>query len=231
MGILSDSYRTYVLNDFSAVSKAVFYIFEESVSTGYLESKAQLPVQINPSKISGTVGDSKIAFVKDESGETHAALKSHTKSEEDNKFEIELIYDIYDEYNARTMNGISNVSLINDLSLADTKTTSLENLKRLAGDTRYRTLFLWGKIQIFGILSQVSFDYTAFSRWGDPLKAEAKVTIEKEHQGFKPDKLGFRKEVQPLESPRLHALKTTISAYQKSESGLVTAAAIIDALR
>lgn len=57
MGILGPNYRTYVLNDFSLVRKAVFYV---RVDGGFKDIKYRiaesLPVQINPSSISQKVG-------------------------------------------------------------------------------------------------------------------------------------------------------------------------------
>ena len=229
MSILKPNYRTYVLNDFSAVAKAVFYVLKRDTKTGGYKVITKLPVQINPSRISGKVGESRNKFVKDMRREGEASLKSHKEGDEDNKYEITLTYDIYDEYNTRTMNGISNASLINGMSLFDQETTTLEKLKMLAGDFTKKVLFLWGDIQIFGLLEEVQFEYTAFSRWGNPLKAEATVSIKKIHLGYERDLLEMRIERQPLENLKLDT--TTIKASQKSESIAVTAAAAIDALR
>ena len=38
-------------------------------------------------------------------------------------------------------------------------------------------LFSWGGIKFFGIIRDVSCNYTAFSPWGDPLKCEAVVDM------------------------------------------------------
>ncbi len=234
MNSLTSSYRTYVLNDFSAVSKAVFYILlkSENIKGSYTIFE-KLPVQINPTKISCTVGESRNKFVKDMQREAEASLKSHQEGDEDNMYEISLVYDIYDEYNVRTLNGISNASFIKGgMSLFDEKTTSLEKLKMASGDSEKFVLFIWGDIQIFGHIEKVTADYTAFSRWGNPLKADATIHIKKVHLGFDKFKKGtarLRKERQPLDT--LEIPKTIIESYQKAENALVTAAAAIDALR
>lgn len=234
MNSLTSSYRTYVLNDFSAVSKAVFYIMlETNKKTQSYKIFEKLPVQINPTKISCTVGESRNKFVKDMLNEETASLKSHQEGDEDNMYEISLVYDIYDEYNVRTLNGISNASFINGgMSLFDEKTTSLEKLKMASSDPEKFVLFIWGDIQIFGHIEKVTADYTAFSRWGNPLKADATIHIKKIHLGFDQFELGtarLRKERQPLDLLELGG--NTIKNYQKAENALVTAAAAIDALR
>ena len=59
--------------------------------------------------------------------------------------------------------------------------TSLPNLIQYAEEGKYYAYFCWGDIRKFGLLSGVSVEYTAFSPWGQPLKAEADVHITPEY--------------------------------------------------
>ncbi len=172
------NYRTGVLNDFSTVSKAKFYVLESKGNNLIL--KDTLPVQINPSEFrlecksnmfmleglkqntNPLLGTGGIPLVK----------RKRTRSLED--IDIPLRFDIYDEYNVRTLEGVDVITT--DMSLTNEKLTSLPNLIKCWKEGNY-VKFMWGKIDYFGIISNISGTYSAFSRWGDPLKCDATVTL------------------------------------------------------
>ena len=162
------SYRTGVLNDFSIVSKAAFYILRPDGGNGYtLEEK--LPVQINPSEFRHNCM-CKVYSLRD------ATSNSDLKVEElPSSINIPLKFDIYDEYNARTLNGAG--ALMADVSLMNKQLTSLPKLIENWGKTDTYTFFKWGQMEYFGIISNIDCTYTAFSRWGEPLKCDATVSI------------------------------------------------------
>ena len=60
-------------------------------------------------------------------------------------------------------------------------------------------MFVWGNIEHFGLISSVNVKYTAFSRWGHPLKADVTVKIVEQPLGY--DKYGAQEK--PTASGRL----------------------------
>lgn len=179
-GLLGTNYRTSVLNDFSIVSKAVFYVLghKKSDTTKYEFIKA-LPVQINPDHLYH-VSDRKLTHqgcISGGGGKSKFGFDSSSTSE---SIDIRVIYDIYDDYVA------GGEFIGKDISLLNPDYTSLPELIDLAAissssdqpkDDKVRVLFKWGEIKHFGILTSASVDYTAFSRWGSPLKAEATFSM------------------------------------------------------
>lgn len=201
------SYRTSVLNDFSTVRKAFFQVYHDEgyKHPSFAFSKEmvnrnfkfvdQFPVQLNPNSLHlDYYGKSKQQLKPIDSRFCAGVpLRTPDPSGGGNAGEvsIELKYNIYDEYNARTMNGAipgSEISLHSD----GQKVTSLEELRKYAGRFEYYTMFIWGDIHIFGFLEDLKVDYTAFSCWGEPLTATANITIQR--QGLEYDKNGIEKD-------------------------------------
>ena len=60
---------------------------------------------------------------------------------------------------------------------------------RLNTDNKYasqfKILFKWGEVRYFGVMTGIGVEYTAFSRWGSPLKAEVTVSMSLEQEGTK----------------------------------------------
>ena len=150
------------------------------------------PVQINPHKINIIQGSNKVYNAPGgiTSGDTtHTYHIRYPEHDDDHKLTIELNYDIYDEYNVATMDGALNshkYSLFNDelVSLQRLQDMAAKNKLKIAnpisgaGDyPNCYVLFVWGQIEFFGEITKVDFDYTKFSRWGDPLAANGTVTI------------------------------------------------------
>lgn len=213
----TSSYRTYVLNDASIVSKARFYILNNQVNpNNEFEIEKILPVQINPTSIKGANCFPRPAQISGAGNPNDAALHrlfSVYPNVDDEKLsheiEIELKYNIYDEYKAATMDGM--LGAASSLSLENPDVTSLYYLKNCVP---HCTLFLWGDIQIFGVIINVDYTYESFSRWGNPLSASATVTITEQPTGKDPT------ETKPLDSGRLS------SAAQLGIKGFIAADAI-----
>lgn len=239
MGLLSSNYRTSVLNDFSIVSKAVFYIMKEnsglfSGTYGRVTGESPLPVQINPAELSFSYGDEKkdtryyrgLNLTK-EAGMEPPILKMPNSSL-GGELKIDLKYDIYDEYFVRTMDGLVTSSLLgtdsSEMSLMSESATSLKRLTDFAGLPGYYVLFVWGNISYFGLLNDVQVNYYAFSRWGDPLKANASVVIKKCPLKYD-EKTGLEKP--PMESGQIDTIsKTFIKSYTKT-SDILNKAALV----
>ncbi|MDR1627666.1 MAG: hypothetical protein LBR79_02705 [Oscillospiraceae bacterium] len=218
----TSSYRTYVLNDAAIVSKARFYIMSENLnSSGQFELEKILPVQINPSEMEamnsykrvkqkrGLTGDSVI----DRVFSAHAGDEGH-----DHDITIKLNYNIYDEYKAATMDGM--LGALTSMSLDDEDTTSLRYLINCVPSN---ALFLWGDMQIFGVISHVGYSYTAFSRWGNPLAATADIVI-------KEQRLSSDIEKKPLETTKISSIVSgSIKSMQKVEEITNTAALLATA--
>ena len=89
--------------------------------------------------------------------------------------DIRLIFDIYDDYVA------GGEVIGKSISLMEEEYTSLPALIELNTNSTlsawHKVLFKWGEISYFGMMSGISVEYTAFSRWGSPLKAEVTVSM------------------------------------------------------
>lgn len=239
MGLLTSKYRTGVLTDFSIVSKAMFYIMEKS--SGLLSgnsytrvfSESPLPVQVNPTDLRFTYG-------KDDSNPVYRSGINWPSSVDENiptvvmpdssggtgSLSIELKYDVYDEYFVRTMDGLLTSGLLgtnsNEMSLSGSA-TSLKKLTEYAGRPNYYVLFIWGNISYFGLLSNVSVAYTAFSRWGDPLKASATIDILK--QPLEYDSNGLEKA--PMDSDKIDYLSKIFIKGYATASNVMNKAALV----
>ena len=187
-------YRVSVLNDFSIVSKAVFYVlnceYDEKHNQTY-KVIDKLPVQINPDHLYHA------AAKKPQRGNFVSGGGKSTESFDGSSYsssiEIQVYYDIYDDY-LSTGEGLVTDARSGKISLLNEEYTTLPKLLRLGTNRVYgnnnsygqipRVYFKWGEVEQFGIVSGVNAEYTAFSRWGSPLKCTASVTMELEE---KPD--------------------------------------------
>lgn len=176
--------RKYVWYDYSIVEKAKIQLITStqpvdsfvpgaSGTEDYLNFDSEVPVQINPSEFryEHSLDPQSITNrLASAPWRARYTLGDHPQ----NQFSQTVIFDIYDEYNARTANG----SIPTDFSLMNT--TALPFLIKFAGesgDKMHLVRFMWGSVVKFGILVDVSVDYTAFSQWGQPLKATAALNI------------------------------------------------------
>lgn len=171
--LLKSEYRTHVLNDFSIVTKAMFYGLELNGDKTYtLVDK--LPVQINPDSLE-CIRSSRVVRM---GGIKDSIIGRKNKKEpSSNTLRIEAHYDIYDEYNVRTNYGMTG-ALDDSVSLANEDFTSLPKLQSYANKENMFVLFRWGDINFFGQVESVSCTYDAFSQWGNPLKCRATISVE-----------------------------------------------------
>ena len=188
-GIARTDYRVSALNDFSIVTKAVFHVlgYEYDSNVPSFTLLDTLPVQINPDHLYHAAAK-KITRQYNISG-GGKSMESTDGSNFSTSIEIQVIYDIYDDY-LSTGEGIINDARGAKISLLDRDYTSLPKLLELGTNPNFRkldangretkVLFKWGEIKHFGIISGVNAEYTAFSRWGSPLKCNASVTMELE---------------------------------------------------
>ena len=191
-------YRTSVLMDFSCVKKAYFHVYQRNnpytgtrhaadapYSFDYIES---FPVQINPNSLTLDYGNDKkmtreqpLASVGKDSVPVVEPYRGYSPG----SLRITLEYNIYDEYNARTMNGGIPQ---NSISLYTGNPTSLDQVRLIAGNIQRKyVLFKWGPIHYFGALESVNITYNVFSPWGEPLAASAIVEIAHQPLAFGKD--------------------------------------------
>lgn len=180
-------HRKYVWRDFSVgLEKAKIKILQcegkdliaQDLTKAKFEYICTLSVQINPSGFKSyyyrpaksVTSGLEVKGDKENNIPAMALDSGHTTSE----FDPQLYYDIYDEFMARTADE-SYPS--HSFSLMDDKVTSLPMLYKYATTGIYYALFEWGDIRKFGLLHGVEVDYSAFSRWGQPLKATATLHI------------------------------------------------------
>lgn len=179
MGLVN-TYRTHVFNDFSIVLKAAFYGFRRKGNNFIVEEK--LPVQINPYSLDELTSSpvnanpNGIFAAMDAAGSTKEYPPAPKRRDKNKSLDIRLVYDIYDEYNVCTNNGMT--GLASDISLMDPDFTSLPKLIEYSHNNEMYTLFRWGKINFFGFITDVSCVYNAFSCWGDPLKCDVTVRMD-----------------------------------------------------
>ena len=172
------SYRTSVFNDFTVVSKAVFYGMKRNTyNPNNFDLEKILPVQINPNNLteltSGRVSRPNALLGAIQSSNAYYAPPR--KCNELKSLTVRLVYDIYDEYNVRTCDGVT--GLTQDISLNNKDLTSLPTLIEYSHDNSIFTLFRWGSVNFFGTIVSVDCSYDAFSCWGQPLKCEATVSM------------------------------------------------------
>jgi hypothetical protein len=204
------SYRQSVLNDFSAVVKAVVFILHASPGTGIgpqfsYAVKEILPLQINPSGITH-IRSSRRSLdipIKPLGGQKGVEWKGRRSHDEDDDLEIDLIFDIYDEYQALTMHGTAPISL----SLADEGTVIIQKLFKYANNGSYHAFFNWGDMAQLGPIRSVSMEYKCFSPYGEPLKGSGKLVISKQ---LEPSEVGT-------------IASKIISAYMKASTVLTVA--------
>lgn len=236
------AYRTSVLYDFSTVSKAKFYVFEEDVvltdakgqptfkrvTSG--DFKDPLPVQINPYEFEVTYGETGKSVAPIENSilskiDKNAPdcggipiVKPKEGRPEPGSISIKLVYDIYDEYNVRTMDGINPLS---NFSLESETHTSLKRLGQIASaGGRYYVLFTWGDMEYFGLIKEVKATYKAFSRWGHALKADVDIIIENQPLAYD-ENTGVQKK--PLESGALGVSAKEVRFSEAKDVALVAA--------
>lgn len=180
MGLL-DTYRKNVFYDYSVVTKAMFYGLEKTPAKTYKVIE-KLPVQINPNNLTeiapSTIGKGEGILAGINNLADKEAELPPKKRPESKRLSIRLDYDIYDEYNIRTCDGMSGaLGAFEEISLSNENLTSLPKLIEYGNSNGVYVLFRWGSIKFFGIIRDVSCTYTAFSPWGDPLKCEAVVDM------------------------------------------------------
>lgn len=171
---------TSTLNEFGTVEKATIALSTD----GDIKNIELIHVQINPSDINyeyePTTSLTTMNTSNASSGDQTIAEPA-TPSPTIGSMNFTLYYDFYDEYYARSANG-SGFSLNSILSSGNgfhLKNKEYSSLEKLIQASRYQSniIFKWGSFEEFGRIKIVNPRYTAFSPWGEPLKANAYVDI------------------------------------------------------
>ncbi|GMB10643.1 MAG: hypothetical protein NkDv07_0516 [Candidatus Improbicoccus devescovinae] len=233
LGSIVSNYRTSVLYDFSLVVKANIFILkvvEKDVTDLFTKGpfgwsvKEALPLQLNPTSIKRNRGSQMKSADDSKKGlrsfdgpavttPDNYVLLFPDRAQKAEDLELDLTFDIYDEYNMRTMNG----TIPLDISLADPDVVIIEHLFLYANTNNYWALFKWGPLVYFGKIRRVNFEYTTFSAYGEPLKGKGSLSIEKQSLGTDDD--GTELE------PGLRTLGAVpwaeITGYTKAQTALV----------
>lgn len=188
-----------------------------------------LPVQINPSDIRMNYGAALPDYARVQSGADSTLPDSSDGSivplvgkdmaTSPATLEIDLDYDIYDDYEAATTGGVIHASSsLQPLSLLSGDCVSLRKLCEYSCKKGCYALFEWGDIRFFGIIDNVNTQYNAFSAKGTPLKAHANVNMSEQilstSGGLKND---------PLESGCIGFKDITkVKSYQSQQKVLST---------
>lgn len=187
-----NNFRTNVFYDFSVVQKAYFYVLEADPHAAsdfkykLRKENAVLPVQINPDNIN-LEQSAKFNPWNDLRNSSNDPFRYRGSMERStSSLRLELYFDVYDEHVIRNggMVGLASRSIqkLSDLniSLMNEKITSLPHLVECVANKKYSLIFTWGEMSYFGRLTDLTCNYTAFSRWGEPLKCRADVTLAQE---------------------------------------------------
>lgn len=195
--------------------------FQFSRKFVYMET---LPVQINPSDIRMNYGAALPDYARVKSGLDVALPDSSDGSivplvgkdiaTAPATLEIDLDYDIYDDYEIATCGGVMHASSAKQpLSLLSGDCVSLRKLCEYSCQKGYYALFEWGDIRFFGIIDNVNTQYNAFSPKGTPLKAHANVNMSEQ---ILSTKNGLK--VDPLESGCIdNKEKIKFASYQTAQ--------------
>lgn len=174
---------TSTLNDFSMVEKATLRF----ASTDDYNPTPPIPVQINPNEISYNY----------ESYSTHKNVVTNIQGESrvvesskdpflQAKMSFTLNYDFYDAYYARSAGGsgfsLNMLSGEDGFCLTNPKYSSLQTIIDKSCDVSNYVLFKWGPLEHFGQIEAVDPHYTAFSPYGEPLKATASIEMRIYHE-------------------------------------------------
>lgn len=172
---------TSTLNEFSTVEKAML-AFPEC-------DKSPIKVQINPQDLEyeyQSQMELTSLFTSSLDGKPTEFVEKDTNAPTKGTLRFMLYYDFYDEYYARSANGsgFSLNSLTSKIAGGAEGTFHLKNetfssLETIIQQSKIHApvLFKWGEIEESGYLHTVSPRYSAFSPWGEPLKATANITI------------------------------------------------------
>lgn len=169
----TSSQITSTLNEFSTVEKAV-------LAFPYCKY-SPIKVQINPSDLTyeyQSYEDMKYLTLSSLDGKPKDLTSTETNPRNSGTLSFMLYYDFYDEYYARSANGsgFSLNSLTSSFHLKNEKFSSLETIIEQS-KIHAPVLFKWGEIEEFGYMHTASPRYSAFSPWGEPLKATVNITI------------------------------------------------------
>lgn len=171
---------TSTLNEFSTVEKAV-------LAFPYCEY-SPIKVQINPSDLTyeyQSYEDIKYLTLSSLDGKPKDLTSTETNPRNSGTLSFMLYYDFYDEYYARSANGsgFSLNSLTSKITGAEgsfhLKNEKFSSLETIINQSKIHApvLFKWGEIEEFGFMQTASPRYSAFSPWGEPLKATVNINI------------------------------------------------------
>lgn len=167
-------------------------------------------VQINPDQIEitdrpgGEIGFRSAGALENSMEAPDCVFRKRDGKSDASTLLLTLKFDVFDEYKITSSDGLLPVKcdLINDEDCA------LNRLRRLAGSTDKLVYFAWGPIEWVGFIQEVETDFTCFSRWGEPLKATARVRIVQPYFGTADD--GYPLKVKDL---RISLLRTTVKGF------------------
>ena len=202
---------TSTLNDFSMIEKATLRF----ASTIDCDPTPPIPVQINPNEISYNYESyatqpNIISNIQGDSRVLEVSKDPFLKS----KMSFTLYYDFYDQYYARSAGGskfsLNAFSNGDGFHLANKTYSSLQTIIKKSRDVSNYVLFKWGPLEHFGQIETVDPHYTAFSPYGEPLKANASIEM----------RIYFKESIQ--ENSRLHdvydALKNGALNFSKNDT-------------
>lgn len=166
------AYRNSLFYDFSSIIRAKIYVFNykyQESDTGYgtFTFIETLPVQLNPESYKRKKGGSWGI-------DTEEIMNEKTPYKDDDKehMDLELKFNIVDEYKISTVGSTSPAPINLD------EVTIISKLYEYRSSDK-RVLFKWGPLAFLSYISHVDCTYDSFSPFGEPLSATVSLTLKK----------------------------------------------------
>ena len=211
-------YRESTLYDFSVAVKACLFVYEynpngnpDNILNPRFKPKDKLPLQINPSeyrsfKKMGQEGQINI----DRNG-------SRNNTERNKTLDLELIFNVADEYAAISNNGLIPYDI--DINTA----TPIKALFEYS-TMQYRLLLKWGPLNFLSYVESIDCRYNLFSPYGEPLRASVNLTLHQHVEGFSNESKDVETLLGKTNWLQLKTYQVTSSALTFGQKAIETAA-------
>ena len=177
--LTQNHYRQSTLYDFSVVTRAVIYVYSynnltasELSSSRELKMVEKLTVQINPGSYKRMKFNKGIDVSSSDSKVDWSSIAAGSKSSRENSLDVDLVFDISDEYMAVSNNGLIAYDV-------DIDSATIINALYKYSNPGYLCLFKWGPLNYLSRISSVNCTYEKFSPYGEPLRATVSISFKK----------------------------------------------------
>ena len=157
-------YRNSLVYDFASIVRAKIYVFGYSVDSKFKFIET-LPLQLNPQEYKK---NKNFSWAMD----NEKIMNGDSREDRDDSMELDLIFNIVDEYKLKTMESSTPIPINLDEVTIISKLFKYQN-------NQYRVLLKWGPLAYLSYISGVTCTYDSFSPFGEPLSARGTLTLSK----------------------------------------------------